>query len=81
MISRVIDGQFPEMTLDSSLSGLERFKDADQITDSFKTVTARLVNARLMEGYPNNEFHPRADASRAEAVTLIRRLLQYIGFL
>ncbi|RUT29021.1 hypothetical protein EJP77_16605 [Paenibacillus zeisoli] len=81
MIARVIEGQFPEITLDSSLSGLERFKDADQIMDSFTTSAAGLVNAQLIQGYPNGEFHPRADASRAEAVTLIRRLLQYIGFL
>ncbi|WP_433944195.1 S-layer homology domain-containing protein [Paenibacillus sp. SN-8-1] len=81
IISRVIEEQFPEITPDSDLTSLRRFKDADQIGDSFKAEAAQLVNARLMEGYPNDEFRPRKDASRAEAVTLIRRLLQYIGYL
>ncbi|USB32692.1 fibronectin type III domain-containing protein [Paenibacillus sp. YPG26] len=81
MISRVIQGQFPESVLNSDESSLNQFKDAGQISTSFHDDAAKLVNARLMEGYPNHEFRPKAHASRVESVTLIRRLLQYIRFL
>lgn len=50
------------------------FTDANKIR--FKNEVASAVSAGLLKGYPDQSFQPKGSATRAEAVTILARLLQ-----
>ncbi|ETT52899.1 metallophosphoesterase, partial [Paenibacillus sp. FSL R7-269] len=56
------------------------FKDAGQIAGWAQQDVAKAVQAGLITGTPDGQFHPGQSATRAEAATVILRLLEQAGF-
>ncbi|WP_238649508.1 S-layer homology domain-containing protein [Paenibacillus piscarius] len=56
------------------------FKDADQIAGWAQQDVAKAVQAGLITGTPSGQFHPAQSATRAEAATVILRLLEQAEF-
>ncbi|TEB08363.1 Cellulosome-anchoring protein precursor [Pelotomaculum schinkii] len=52
------------------------FGDAASISDWAKDAVAAAVEAGIIQGYPDNTFKPQANATRAEAVTVIVNALK-----
>lgn len=68
-VAKEIDGQLNNLA----------FTDANQIR--FKDEVANSVSTGLLKGYPDGSFQPKGDATRAEAVTILVRLLQVKGII
>ncbi|MEK4043511.1 S-layer homology domain-containing protein [Paenibacillus sp. FSL H8-0048] len=66
--------------LPDSASQQAAFKDAGQIADWAQQDVAKAVQAGLITGTPDGQFHPGQSATRAEAATVILRLLEQAGF-
>ncbi|WP_339224241.1 S-layer homology domain-containing protein [Paenibacillus sp. FSL H8-0332] len=56
------------------------FKDAGKIAGWAQQDVAKAVQAGLITGTPDGQFHPGQSATRAEAATVILRLLEQAGF-
>ena len=56
------------------------FKDAGQIAGWAQQDVAKAVQAGLITGTPGGQFHPAQSATRAEAATVILRLLEQADF-
>lgn len=54
------------------------FADADQVPVFAKASVAAAVKAGVINGRENNQFAPSKNATRAEAVTLVLRTLDYL---
>ena len=57
--------QLPAVTAESSLV------DSNSISAWAKEAVATAVKNGIINGYPDNTFRPRANATRAEAVTVV----------
>lgn len=68
-VAKEIDGQLNNLA----------FTDANQIR--FKDEVANSVSTGLLKGYPDGSFQPKGGATRAEAVTILVRLLQVKGII
>jgi len=51
------------------------FADNNQIADWAKAAVAATSGKNIISGYPDNTFRPKANATRAEAVTVIVKIL------
>ena len=58
---------------------LSRFKDAGKIRD--KNTVAKAVQSGIMQGMSATSFQPRGNATRAQAVTMIKRVLSKLNYL
>lgn len=58
---------------------LATFVDADGISDWAVQNAAIAVKSGIIRGLPGNVFAPAADGNRAQAVTMIKRLLVHLG--
>ena len=56
-------------------SGELSFSDSSSISSWAYGWVVSAVNNQLMSGYPDNTFRPQANATRAEAVTVIYNAL------
>ncbi|MDY4977205.1 MAG: S-layer homology domain-containing protein, partial [Clostridia bacterium] len=54
---------------------LTGFTDSDQISDWAKPFAAQAVGAGLISGMTDNTFAPRENATRAQATSILKRLL------
>lgn len=63
------------------MDGLERFIDRDAIGQWARQAVARIADDGIMHGRSKGQFAPKAQTTRAEAVVVIKRLLQQIGYL
>jgi hypothetical protein len=68
----VIIGRLMKLTTDTSASG---FKDDANISTWAKSAVSAIVAQGIMNGYPEGSFKPTSGATRAEAVTVIIRML------
>jgi N-acetylmuramoyl-L-alanine amidase len=59
---------------------LDQYKDADQIVWA-QAELAAAINARLIQGSAEQTINPTANATRAEAVTVLRRILMLAEFI
>ncbi|SDD50676.1 S-layer homology domain-containing protein [Paenibacillus sp. UNCCL117] len=59
--------------------GPASFDDLSQAADWAKTGIVGAAAAGIMEGYERNVFRPEAQTTRAEAATIVKRLLAYAG--
>ncbi|WP_434006915.1 S-layer homology domain-containing protein [Paenibacillus konkukensis] len=62
---------------DGSLASLSRFADAQSIGSWAREAVAQAVNAGIINGVTADDFAPSAEASRAEAAVMLKRMLQY----
>lgn len=58
---------------------LSRFKDAGKIQD--KETVAKAVQAGIIQGMTPTSFQPKGNATRAQAVAMIKRVLSKINYL
>lgn len=58
---------------------LSRFKDAGKIQD--KETVAKAVQAGIIQGMTATSFQPKGNATRAQAVAMIKRVLSKINYL
>ncbi len=60
---------------------LGKFTDSSSISSWAQTAVAQVTGAGLVEGQTDNTFVAEANATRAEAVVMLKRFLQYAGFI
>ncbi|WP_339274946.1 Ig-like domain-containing protein [Paenibacillus sp. FSL W8-0426] len=58
---------------------LSRFKDRKKIVS--KDTVARVVQAGIMQGTSDTKFEPQQNATKAEAVLMLKRMLNNIGYM
>lgn len=68
-------------TVDSQSEALSKFSDNLQISDWAKASVSQSVKAGIISGMTDTTFVPSANASRAQAVVMLKRLLQYAQFI
>lgn len=61
--------------MSAQMSVIEGFSDYGEIADYSKAYFVRLVGNGFLKGYDDNTVRPRASITRAEAVTIIDRIL------
>ncbi|OCT16344.1 hypothetical protein A8709_02625 [Paenibacillus pectinilyticus] len=68
-------------TVEGQAALLSKFNDNSQISDWAKVSVAQSVKAGIISGMTDSTFVPTANASRAQAVVMLKRLLQYAQFI
>ncbi|WP_171655698.1 S-layer homology domain-containing protein [Paenibacillus foliorum] len=79
MISLAMKTAGVVMTVDEGQ--LSSFTDAKSIHEWARDSLAHAVKAGIVKGVSDSLFVPEADATRAEAVVMIKRFLQYVKFM
>ncbi|MFD0677856.1 MULTISPECIES: S-layer homology domain-containing protein [unclassified Paenibacillus] len=79
MISRAID--FTGNKAKGSLNSTSSFTDSGMISSWAQAAVAAAVNAKIINGVSDTTFVPSANATRAEATVMLKRLLQYVQFI
>lgn len=81
MISRALKAGGKPLTLtDSEVADLlARFGDAKDIQSWAKANAAIAIKAGIIRGRSAAEFAPKTNATRAEGVTMLKRVLSYLG--
>jgi len=62
-------------------SNLNAFGDRGKVSSWARDGVAISVQAGIISGATNNLLKPQSNASRAEAVVMIKRMLEYVDFL
>jgi photosystem II stability/assembly factor-like uncharacterized protein len=60
---------------------LDRFEDRNEISEWAKQAVAVAVKLEMIQGYADGSFKPHTNITRAEAVTMIYRMLQSLEFI
>jgi hypothetical protein len=61
---------------DKTQADMTPFKDADKLSGWSKEAVASMFSAKVMSGYPDGTFRPRASMTRAEAIVAIDNALK-----
>ncbi|TVY07105.1 S-layer homology domain-containing protein [Paenibacillus cremeus] len=79
MIARAAEfaGKKPKEGKDSA----DKFKDSTTVSSWAKASVSAAVDAKIVNGTTDNTFAPAANATRAEATVMLKRLLQYVQFI
>ena len=54
------------------------FADNDQVLDWMKGYVLQATEAGVLKGYPDGSFRPNKTSTRAEAVVMVQRMLEYM---
>ena len=73
MIVRILDGKNIPATQTT-----ETFEDDNNISDYAKDAVYKVRDAGIINGYNNNQFSPATSLTRAEAATVIIKLLNIL---
>ncbi|MEV5029151.1 choice-of-anchor I family protein [Paenibacillus sp. LPE1-1-1.1] len=65
----------------SGNDSLAAYADASQIEDWAKQAVSSAAEAKIVEGSEGGRFAPSASATRAEAVTMLQRMLKHVKFI
>ncbi|WP_088548156.1 SwmB domain-containing protein [Paenibacillus aquistagni] len=57
------------------------FTDRNQISTSSQDAVAKSMEAGIIQGLTYNTFGPRQNATRAQAVVMVKRLLEYVEYM
>ncbi|WP_171644190.1 S-layer homology domain-containing protein [Paenibacillus phytorum] len=68
-------------TIESQVELLNKFNDNFKISDWAISSVSQSVKAGIISGMTDTTFVPSANASRAQAVVMLKRLLQYTQFI
>ncbi len=79
MMIRAIHAGGKEVKADASL--LNRFSDRLQISDWSKEAVSQALSANLIQGMSEDTFAANENATRAQAATILKRMLQYLQFI
>ena len=72
---------YAEQQVSLSTAALNKFQDRGRISSWALTSVAGCVNAGIIRGVTETRFEPKNNATRAEAAVMIKRMLEYVGFL
>jgi hypothetical protein len=75
-----LEGKSMEPAEDEVAGLLAKFRDRDAVSDWARSTAAMAVKAGIVRGRAEDLYEPKGDGTRAEAVTMIRRLLGYLGW-
>jgi len=64
-----------------STAALNKFEDRTRISNWAVSSVAGAVNAGIIKGVTETRFEPKNNATRAEAAVMIKRMLEFVGFL
>lgn len=78
MAAIIICAYESEKTVLLSDVSVEKFADAGEIAPEYAEYVAKGLSLRFMVGISSTEFAPKANATRAEAVVMIKRLLTQV---
>jgi hypothetical protein len=82
MVARAISAAGKKVDPTAAASdALAKFKDKASISSWAKVAVAQSVEANIIFGVTDQTFVPSANASRAQAVVMLKRLLQYTSFI
>ncbi|BBI34025.1 S-layer homology domain-containing protein [Cohnella abietis] len=62
-------------------NGLQAFSDSKSISSWAEEATAQLLETGIIQGVSDTRFDPKADASRAQSVVILKRMLQFLNFI
>lgn len=62
-------------------SVLKSYEDYKQMSDATQASVARVIEAGIMQGVSDTEIAPNDHANRAQAVVMLKRFLEYVGFI
>lgn len=79
MITRAM--KFAGKTTATDLKQLDKFKDNTGLSVWSKEAVAAAVSAGIVNGATETSFAPQAQATRAEAAVMLKRLLQFVQFM
>jgi hypothetical protein len=79
MIARAIE--FTGKTVNPAESVLDPFEDQGDISHWALEAAAITGYANIMQGLSDSTFSPKEEATRAQAVTILKRMLQYLQFI
>nr|WP_325176779.1 fibronectin type III domain-containing protein [Paenibacillus alkalitolerans] len=80
MMSRAIKAAGKKVDAANKESTLAKYSDKEAISAWAQNEVAALTDARLLQGI-GDSFVPKDNATRAQAATIIKRLLQYVEFI
>ncbi|WP_281890931.1 S-layer homology domain-containing protein [Paenibacillus sp. YYML68] len=83
MIARAMKlaGKQPQLTAAAEVQQLSSFADQETINSWAKTAVAQAVEAKIVNGLSEQGFAPNESATRAQAVVMLKRFLQYVQFM
>jgi len=81
MVSRAISAAGEKVEVSSSNAALSVFKDQASISSWAKSAVSQAVEAQIITGVTDKTFVPAANASRAQATVMLKRLLQFANFI
>lgn len=79
MVSKAISAA--RKTVPASNDALAKFNDKASISSWAQAAVSQAVEAKIITGTTEKTFVPSANASRAQAVVMTKRLLQYVNFI
>lgn len=79
MLVRALKVGGKEVKLDKAV--LEAFADRASIGEWSKDAAAQALSAGIIQGMSSKEFAPQEKATRAQAATTLKRMLQYLQFI
>lgn len=82
MVSRAISAAGKKVTESvATTDALAKFNDKSSISSWAHVAVAQSVDAKIISGMTDNTFDPSANATRAQAVVMLKRLLEYTDFI
>ncbi|MNI34221.1 Endo-1,4-beta-xylanase A precursor [compost metagenome] len=82
MIAKAITAVGQTIDISGKQDGLlAKFQDKASISSWAQTAVAQAVQAKIIAGMTDETFVPSANASRAQAVVMLKRLMQYVDFI
>ncbi|GIO61457.1 S-layer homology domain-containing protein [Paenibacillus cineris] len=81
MIARAIGyaGQLPQP--DEFASGIQGYTDLGDLAGWAKEPVSQLLKMNVLRGNPGTSFRPEAGATRAECAVVLKRMLEYLGYI
>ncbi|MBW7456097.1 S-layer homology domain-containing protein, partial [Paenibacillus sepulcri] len=62
-------------------ASLESFSDGADVADLAADATSQLIRTGIVQGMTATTFVPQADATRAQGVVMLKRMLQFLQFI
>jgi len=72
---------YAERQVSLATASLNKFEDRNRISNWAVSSVAGAVNAGIIKGVTETRFEPKNNATRAEAAVMIKRMLEFVGFL
>jgi hypothetical protein len=82
MVVRAMDYTGKGVTLNSDASTLlQKFSDSSKISKDAKVSVAKALQTQIIAGMTAKTFEPKGNATRAQAVVMLKRMMQAIQYI